>query len=358
MQIHLISTVNGGCNQKIEVPEGTTVRALAVQNGVTNFDRVVIHLNSKAITGDALDRPLTDRDRLGIGPAKYAGGYLATTPSPIPQEIESEHRWGELLTSDLRRLGAYLTLARVESGLSQAALAARCGLAQQQVSYFEAGSRTPTLDQTLRIARALDIPIQRLLTGSDRPGAGPEDLAVELRRLGVVDLWVRDAPVPGSFRHPEEVINLALVGEALNPRIVEAIPAALAWSDLDPHLLAGYAAAVGTTRRLAWLADVALAIDRGAGFPGGCRKGPLERFLRATDLPGESEAWDDLGKPAAEPPASPLWRRWRIAYDADLTQFRDRAEHLHSLRIQPASRPAHARARTAATRRQRLPRDE
>jgi transcriptional regulator with XRE-family HTH domain len=255
----------------------------------------------------------------------------------------------ETRTPELRRLGAYLALARTESGLSQAALAARCGLAQQQVSYFEAGTRTPTLGQVLRIARALDIPIQRLLTGSDRPGADPEGLAVELRRLGVVDLRVRDAPVPGSFRLPEEVINLALVGESPDPRIVEAIPATLAWADLDPHLLAGHAAAAGTTRRLAWLADVALAIDRRAGFPGGCRKEPLERFLRATNHPSESEAWDDLGKPAAEPPTSPPWRRWRIAYDADLAQFRDRAEHLHSRRTQPPSRPARGRARIVVT---------
>jgi transcriptional regulator with XRE-family HTH domain len=255
----------------------------------------------------------------------------------------------ETPTADLERLGTYLAHSRLESGLSQAALAARCGLAQQQVSYFEAGLRIPTLPQALRIAGALDIPIQRLLTGSDRPGAGPASLAIELRRLGVVDLRVGDPAVPGSFRRPEEVINLAIEGEAPDPRIVEAIPAALAWADLDPDLLVGHAKAAGTTRRLAWLADVALAIDRQAGFPGGCRKGPLGRFLRDVDLPGESEPWDDLGKPAAVPSTSPLWRRWRIAYDAELSQFRRRAEHLQSLRIGSATRPASSRARIIMT---------
>jgi transcriptional regulator with XRE-family HTH domain len=249
-------------------------------------------------------------------------------------------------TSDLRQLGVHLALARARSGFSQAALAVRCCLTQQQISYFESGTRTPTLEQILRITRVLDIPIQHLLTGSDRPGIGLEGLAIELRRLGIVDLWVRDVPVPGSFRRPEEVINLALAGEAPDPRIVEAIPAALAWADVDSDLLAGHAAAAGTTRRLAWLADVALAIDRQAGFPGGCRRGPLERFLRVTDLPSESEAWDDLGKPSAEPAASPLWRRWRIVYDADLTQFRDRAKHLDSLRIQLFIQPAQTRTQT------------
>ena len=163
-------------------------------------------------------------------------------------------------------------------------------------------ARTPTLEQALRIARALDLPLQRLLSGSDRPGAAPEGLVIELRRLGIVDLRVRDAAVPGSFRRPEEVLNLALTGAVPDPRVVEAIPAALAWADLDPDLLAGHAAAAGTARRLAWLADAALAVDHRAGFPGGCRKEPLERFLRATELPGEAEPWDDLGPRCRPPP--------------------------------------------------------
>lgn len=266
---------------------------------------------------------------------------------------------------DPRRLGAFLADARAEAALSQAALAARCGLAQQQISYFEAGARTPTLEQALRIARALDLPLQRLLSGSDRPGAAPEGLVIELRRLGIVDLRVRDAAVPGSFRRPEEVLNLALTGAAPDPRVVEAIPAALAWAVLDPHLLAGHAAAAGTARRLAWLADAALAIDRRASFPGGCRKEPLERFLRATELPREAEPWDDLGAPAA-PPASPIWRRWRIAYDADLDRLRDRAEHLHGLRSRPAGpqvpaalrRPGRAAVGESAASRRGRPADD
>jgi hypothetical protein len=165
----------------------------------------------------------------------------------------------------------------------------------------------------------------------------------------VIDLWVGDSAVPGSFRRPEEVINLAIAGEAPDPRIVEAIPATLGWADLDPDLLIGYTKAAGTTRRLAWLADIALAIDRQSGFPGGCRKRPLERFLRQADLPGESEPWDDLGKPTSEPSTSPLWRRWRIAYDADLSQFRQRAEHLQSLRRGSATRPARPRVRFIET---------
>jgi transcriptional regulator with XRE-family HTH domain len=244
----------------------------------------------------------------------------------------------ETTTADLNGLGGYLARARVEASLSQTALAARCGLAQQQISYFEAGRRTPTLEQALRIARTLDIPIQRLLTGTDRPGTEMEDLALELRRLGLVDLKVRGVSVPGAFRSPEEVLNLALSGAAPDPRILEALPAALAWTDLKCDLLAGHATVAGTTYRLAWLADVVLAIDRKEGFPGGCHKDPLARFLERIDRPDESRAWDSLGKPSTETPQSPIWRRWKINYDAGLAQFQERASHLHWLRTQSLSR--------------------
>jgi transcriptional regulator with XRE-family HTH domain len=203
----------------------------------------------------------------------------------------------ETPTADLEHLGTYLAISRREAGLSQAALAARSGLAQQQVSFFEAGLRIPTLPQVLRIAPTLDIPIQRLLTGSDRPGAGTVGLAVELRRLGVVDLRVGDPAVPGLFRRPEEVISLAIEGEAPDPRIVEAIPAALPWADLDPDLLVGHAKAAGTTRRLAWLADVALAIDRQPASPADAAMGPWGDFSGTPTSPASPSRGTTWGSP-------------------------------------------------------------
>ena len=236
------------------------------------------------------------------------------------------------ISRELDQVGAHLARARSDAGLSQAALAAKCGLAQQQISYFESGLRIPTLGQALRLALALNLPLQRLLTGTDRAGVGLDELAIELRRLGIVDLWVKNAQVPGSFRRPEEVISLALSGQAPDPRIVEGMPAALAWASPDSQLLAAYAGTARTTFRLAWLAEVALAIDRQSGFPGGCHRGPLERFVLAVELPDPSAAWDDMGRPTAERPNSPLARRWKIAYGAAQDQFRGRAEALHSLR--------------------------
>jgi transcriptional regulator with XRE-family HTH domain len=211
-------------------------------------------------------------------------------------------------------------------------LARRCSLTQRYISYIEAGQRRTTLSQLLRIARALDVSVQRLLAGSDRPGEDLKDLAVELRRLGVNDLWVRGETVPGAFRRPEEVIALAVSGREPDPRVVEAIPAALAWNEINPTLLRAYGVVTRTVFRLAWLADVALAIERHRGFPGGCRKGPLERFVKVADAlkrvrgrAAERTTWDDLGRPSVSPPASPVWKRWKISYGAGLDGFEARA---------------------------------
>jgi transcriptional regulator with XRE-family HTH domain len=239
---------------------------------------------------------------------------------------------------ELRDLGSHLSGARLGRGLSQAELAARCGLSQAQISYFELGQRRPTLDQLLRIARALDSSIEGLLAGSDRPGVERRHLAVELRALGIVDLWIKDAVVPGAFRRAEELIPMAIAGEEPDPRILEAIPAVLAWNAVAPILLRAYGLSTRprTTRRLAWLADIALAIDRRGGFPGGCRRRPLERFVRIVRAAATgAEDWDDLGRPMDRPPTSPIWKRWKIRYDADLGRFEQRARELEELRRRP-----------------------
>ena len=245
--------------------------------------------------------------------------------------------------SELGDLGSHLSRARLERRLSQAELAARCALSQTQISYFELGQRRPTLDQLVRIAKALDYSIEGLIAGVNRPGNELRHMAVELRSLGIADLWVKDAVVPGAFRRAEELIALAVGGGEPDPRIVEAIPAVLAWNEIDPIVLRahGLAARPRTTRRLAWLADIALAIDRRGGFPGGCRKRPLERFTRIIPAAAAGpDAWDSLGRPMAKRPTSPIWKRWRINYDADLARFEQRARHLDELRRRPGDRRA------------------
>ena len=60
-------------------------------------------------------------------------------------------------------------------------------------------------------------------------------------------------------------------------------------------------AVLRTCRRLAWLADVTLAIDKQGGFPGGCRKESLARFTRLVYacLIVDRDEWDSLGRPTA-----------------------------------------------------------
>jgi transcriptional regulator with XRE-family HTH domain len=205
-------------------------------------------------------------------------------------------------------------------------------LSQTQVSLFEAGRRLPSLDQFVRLARALDVPLQRMLTGADRPGDVVRDYAVELRRLGAADLWVADALVPGAARRPEEVIALAASGSSPEPRIVETLPALLSWNEIHPTILKAYALTMRTRYRLAWLADIALAIDRQRGFPGGCRRDSLERYLKRVACPPQDAPWDDLGRPGDVPPASPLWKRWKVSYDASVDTFERRAGELLAFR--------------------------
>jgi transcriptional regulator with XRE-family HTH domain len=255
---------------------------------------------------------------------------------------------------ELRNLGANLSTARRDRGYSQGELARECKLAQTQVSLFETGRRLPSLEQLVRLARALDFPLQRLLTGADRQGVDIKDLAVELRGLGAVDLWVAGAAVPGAARRPEEVIALAVSGGTPDPRVVETLPALLSWNEIHPAVLRGHGIVTRTTYRLAWLADVALALDRQHGFPGGCRRAPLERFLKTVKSPPAGAAWDDLGRPSRDPPRSPVWKRWKVSYDATADEFERRATELAAPRDAPKSpagpRSVHLQVTAEATR--------
>jgi transcriptional regulator with XRE-family HTH domain len=228
-----------------------------------------------------------------------------------------------------------LAAIRRERRLTQIRLASRCGLTRQEISYFETGSRAPSLEQLLRIASALDLPLQRFLSGHDRPGSDVRAIALELRALGLVDIHVEDPLVPGAFRRPEEIVALAIAGEEPETRIVEGIPAILAWNHWSGPLLRAFAAITKpkTIHRLAWLADIVLALDKAGGFPGGCSaKEDLAAFLKGVKQP-PTDRWDDLGAPASQPPTSTIYKRWRINYAADLGVFRQRAEKLVELRL-------------------------
>jgi hypothetical protein len=157
-------------------------------------------------------------------------------------------------------------------------------------------------------------------------------LAIELRSLGIVDLIVPEIRVPGAFRSSEEVVARAVGTNHPDPRVVEALPAVLAWNHWRVRWLDGLArvAHPRAVTRLAWLAEAVLTIERNEGFPGGLVSGDeLTDFLNKVDRPDEA---DDLGHPGQPEAVHRVWKYWRIGYSADLTTFRDRAVHLRTLR--------------------------
>jgi transcriptional regulator with XRE-family HTH domain len=233
---------------------------------------------------------------------------------------------------ELQKLGQNLASARVSRGLSQKELASLCRLSQAQISYFEGGRRWPTLLQLTKLAEVLEVPLNRLLSGPERPAVSLQEIAFELRNLGIVDLSVGNAPIPGAFRPVEQIISLALAGDEPEPRIVEAIPAVLAWNTWRPDLLRAYARAHDprVVSRVAWLADIALTIDRTHGFPGGVQNG--QQLSRLLKLAKPARHPDDLGRPAAGTRLPPVSKRWNITYAANLATFLDRAKHLHALK--------------------------
>ncbi len=242
------------------------------------------------------------------------------------------------LPLEFAKLGEWLAAARSRQKITQRELALRCRIAQSRIALIENGVVLPTLPQLMRLSKALFVPIQWFLTGAKSPGAELSDLALELHGLGVVDLAVPDALVPGAFRPTEAVLALAVTGSQPNPRIVEAVPAMLAWNVWSPALLRAYGRLhdprVGF--RLAWLAELTLTINRLSKFPGGCpARHELEvavgTWSRAFQRrPPATE--DDLGRPGGGNSSTPLWKRWKISYGATLADFLGRARHLHRLR--------------------------
>jgi transcriptional regulator with XRE-family HTH domain len=234
--------------------------------------------------------------------------------------------------AELKDLGRWLSHARMLQGLTQKDLAVRAGISQPRVSGIEKGEMLPTLPQLIRLARALVVPVQWFFNGSVFSGTEVPDFALQLQWLGVVDLLVSDAVVPGAFRPTEEVLALAVSGNQPNPRIIEAIPAVLAWNRWSPSRLREYSRprASRTSIRLAWLADVALTIHRTTGFPGGCPQYKnLESFVGSLSKANLSLSNDDLGRPREESALPPVSKRWMISYDAPLSVFAERAQHLN-----------------------------
>lgn len=251
--------------------------------------------------------------------------------------------------ADFGELGRRLLVSRLLNGLTQQQLAERSAVDRVTINRIERRHRLPTLPQLARLARGLQISVQWFLSGSNYAGLQLPDIAFELHALGVLDLWFLKPRIIGAFRPPEEVVAVAVSGDQPEPRIIEAIPAALAWNpSWRVPLLHAYGRLHDrrAVNRLGWLADVALTIDRNTGFPGGIDARPdLARFVARVkpndkDRPSSREL-DDLGRPSTEGRLPPVWRRWHINYAGGLASFRDRATQLLLLRDQVF--PGHAK---------------
>ena len=264
-------------------------------------------------------------------------------PSRVGKSKTAAARKGLLEPLDAVAVGANLRQARASMGRTQSELARKTGIHITELSKIEGGLRLPTLPQAMQLVRELRVPLQWLVTGTYQPGESVADIAIELQHYGVVDLIVQDPVVPGSFRRPEELVALALKTSQPSPRLVEAMPAVLAWNEWSVDALEMFAALHDdrALQRIAWLADVALSIERHSGFPGGCpSRRSMERLLQRAPPP---EKVDDLGVPGGDVRPSPAARRWKINYPATLETFRVRARELHVLRT------GHATTRTSAS---------
>lgn len=237
--------------------------------------------------------------------------------------------------------GKHLLAARELRSLSQRQLAAAVDLNQSDVSQFEQGKRFPTLEQFLKLAAILKVSLQWFLSGSNQLGDYVEDISFQLNQLGIVDLHVPGERVPGAFRLAEEVIPIAIVGNSPPARIIEAIPAVLAWNHWNPLLLRANARIQGRKieYRLGWLADIAITIQRNQGFPGGCKSlRQLESYINSVKPPEETDVFEYEAGSFDLPPVS---RRWKMHYPAPLAAFRNRAQQLHEAREKNRRGPRH-----------------
>jgi len=74
----------------------------------------------------------------------------------------------------LRQLGQRIRHARVSRGLSQVALAERCGITFQQLQKYELGKNRIPFDRLVSLATAMDTPVADLVAGLDAATAADD----------------------------------------------------------------------------------------------------------------------------------------------------------------------------------------
>jgi hypothetical protein len=206
---------------------------------------------------------------------------------------------------------------------------------------FEADRATPAFDDICIIAQQLGWPLLYFATGQERSADDPRTAVAHLRAWGLSDLRVSEPVLLGELRPFEEIIP-DVVSRPVDQRVLAALPALLLRNRFEPTRLIAAAQALGSLRRLGWIADVARHVSR--RLPPSALQPDYQRRLSAIeaaaakefrtsdvtdrdylapDLSTSKSARDRLWK---ESP--PMTRRWRIACDIRLDEFVERARSL------------------------------
>jgi transcriptional regulator with XRE-family HTH domain len=221
-------------------------------------------------------------------------------------------------------IAANAKMARLSARMTQDELARFSGVGRSRIAKIELGISEASFVDIARLATALDVPLQAFLTGQNYPGNDLASIEVELHHLGIWDLVVSDAVVPGAFRYPEEVVVLAVGGDRPQARVIEAMPFVLSQRTWRTELIQTFAALHDprALARLAWLGELAQILRTQSSFPfGDDVERSLSRFIRSAKAPAEP---DDLGHPGSGRPP-PVWKRWNVTYGGDVEAFRQRA---------------------------------
>ncbi len=82
----------------------------------------------------------------------------------LPENAGYNPCMGRKLTKPRSKLGAHLMMLRINAGWSQEDLAQRVGVPQQTIAFWEQTDKPPRSEVLLKLADALDVSIQTLLT--------------------------------------------------------------------------------------------------------------------------------------------------------------------------------------------------
>lgn len=101
----------------------------------------------------------------GVNPARGSDAIEFLKEICTPEELSAVEMKAQIV--------ATLIEARTRKGLTQKALAERCGLPQPSLARIESGSSTPRIDTFCRVARALGLEVCLQPKGAGATGGDP-----------------------------------------------------------------------------------------------------------------------------------------------------------------------------------------